>query len=682
MLQKKGLDDAQVNFATGEAVFTENPNVQIEQVIEGIKELGYSVIGKNEDKNEVDTTFFTIEKKLIVSAFFTIPLLLHMFSIEILSGFYIQLILCIPVFTIGFFHFGKSAFASLKSGVPNMDVLIFTGSTAAFIYSLLGYLMSNSVHESHNFLFFETSASIITLVLLGNYLERKAVNQTTSAIQDLAKLKPKKVKIIIQFGDKEKILETEINNIKAGDVFIVNSGDALPADGIISEGEAEINESFLTGESLPVFRIKNNEVHAGTIVLNGSIKVLVQKAGKDTLLSGIIELIKNAQFQKPKVQHLADKIAAIFVPVVLIISLITFLINYFISDTDLSNSILRSIGVLVISCPCAMGLATPTAVMVGIGRAAREGILIKGGHTLQQLAEVKHLAFDKTGTLTTGEFKITDLEIMPGNNETEVKKILYALEKKSSHPIAKSIVKHLANYSSDVELDNINEIKGSGIEGFYQNEKYFAGKGNNENGSLQFVLIKNKIIIAKLKLDDELKSGSKELFNKLKEFGYNRSIISGDLSSRCNEIAKQLNVTEVYAEKKPQDKLEILEKIKNTEVTAMVGDGINDAPSLATAQIGIAMGNGTDIAILTGQVVLLNGDIRKVANALAIGKATLKTIHQNLFWAFFYNIIAIPLAATGFLNPMIGAIAMALSDVMVIGNSILLRMRKIKGAIE
>lgn len=684
-LQKKGMENVYVDFATGEARFLLANKSKLKSIIEDINKLGYKVIDSK--TNEKKKKLSTVEKRF----YFTLPFTIILFFGHMLLGDdfvlnkpYIQLILCLPVFIIGVIHFGKSAWGSLIMRFPNMDVLIFIGSTAAFIYSIIGIYLFNNSPEVHHYLFFETTATIITLVLLGNVFEHRSVKKTTNAIQDLANLQVNKAKIIsLQFG-KEVITEVEIKDIVIGSMLQVNTGDKIPVDGTIISGQALIDESMITGESIPVEKFNANNVIGGTILVNGNIRIRTEAIGKDTVLSKIIELVKKAQQNKPEIQKLGDRISAIFVPVVLSISIITFILSFFILNISATEAMLRSIAVLVVSCPCAMGLATPTAVMVGIGRAAKRGILIKGGNTLELFAKIKNIVFDKTGTLTSGNFKIKNINYIGGISEEEVKELLFRLEQHSSHPIAKSIVSELKNSSSNKTFNTINEEKGLGISAV-DNEKntyrlgsYKIAETATKDNSHNIYLLKNEKLIATLDIEDDIKTNAAETIKQLKSQGIKSILLSGDSKQKCEEFAKKVNIDTVYSNQLPSEKLQIIDHLTTEQDTAMVGDGINDAPALAKATVGISLSNATEVAIQSAQIILLkHNDLSVLTETYLISKHTLITIKQNLFWAFFYNIVAIPAAAMGLLNPMMGALIMAFSDVIVIGNSIRLRTKKL-----
>lgn len=674
ILEKKGLQEIYVDFANDEVKFKTSDKSLTPSIIKEIEGLGYKV---SEDSIPIEEKYYDkVENRFYFSLIFTIPLFSHMFlPFHWLHNPYTQLALSTPVFILGCIHFGKSAYNSLRNGVPNMDVLIFIGSSAAFIYSLYGTI--NNLGP--DYLFYETSATIISLVLLGNLLEKRSVSQTTSAVRDLMKFQEVKAKRLLDGS----ITEIHSNEIRPGDTLVVNSGDKIPVDGEIIWGEASVNEAMLTGESMPVEKSKYDQAIGGTLIEKGSIHMLVTKTGKHTVLAQIIELMKKAQAAKPAIQKLGDKVAAIFVPVVVGIAMLTFLLTYYAFDVTFQKSMLNAIAVLVISCPCAMGLATPTAVMVGLGRAAKNGILIKGGNTIEEIAKLKYMVFDKTGTLTTGKFRIKNLDYI-NTPEEEVVSIISAIEAYSNHPIAKSLVTELAKkLPSRMIFTKITEEKGLGMnaidaEGntYKFGSKHLLEQGE-EAGDYGLFLQKNGVLIARIAIEDEIKPEAAKLIETLKQLDIIPVLLSGDLKKTCERIAVTLGIEEVYAETLPHEKLEIIEKIKNRGKTAMVGDGINDAPALTSSDVGISMSDASHIAIQSAEVVLLKSNLAAIDSMLRIGKHTLLTIKQNLFWAFFYNVIAIPVAALGFLNPMVGALAMAFSDVIVIGNSIRLKTKSL-----
>lgn len=694
-LEKTGLTSVTVNFATGEVHYQEVPSEKTDAAISAIRELGYRVVSRSDksdrehkalDKKIAHDRSLTF--KLVFCAVFTLPLMTHMVSDwHFLHDPLIQLSLSLPVMLVGWQHFGTSAFRSLRSGIPNMDVLITLGSGAAFFYSLSGMVQFGNDPQVADYLFFETAASIITLIFAGNLIEQRAVRRTTSSIRSLSSLQPATAKKVINDAGKEVTEVVAIETIQEGHLLRVNEGDRVPVDGIIRSGNCTLDESMMTGESLPVHRTIDQPATAGTLCTAGSFTLEATAVGSSTTLSHIIEMVKNAQHDKPEIQRLGDRISAIFVPAVVIISIATFCISFWLLNMASSAAIMHAVAVLVISCPCAMGLATPTAVMVGIGRAARNGILIKGGSTIEHLARTKTVVFDKTGTLTTGEFQIEKINLLDGE-EMELKKILYHLELKSSHPIAASICRALKQQLPDGEhlnLTKVQEDKGIGINGWDENGTlYSAGSYamvrhlTNDNSHSVYVLKDNRLI-ATVDLSDTIKPGAKEVISGLKSSGIKVILLSGDREAICKSVAGQLGIAEYYAQQLPADKMKRLQQLSAAGTTVMIGDGINDAPALATATVGISLSTATDVAIQSAQVILLHQqELDSLLRALAIGKMTYTTIRQNLFWAFFYNIIAIPFAAAGYLSPMIGALSMALSDVMVIGNSLRLNFRTIR----
>ncbi|GAA4102607.1 cation-translocating P-type ATPase [Mucilaginibacter panaciglaebae] len=671
LLEKKGLQNILVDFAGEEVKFSNESNVELPDIIKSIEQLGFKVV---DDPALHEPRFYEkIENKFLFCAIFTVPLLLHMiFQWHVLHMPMVQLLLCLPVFIVGCLHFGKSAWHSLKAGIPNMDVLIFIGSASAFIYSLVGTIQN----LGEQYQFYETCATIITLVLLGNVFEKRSVNQTTSAVKDLVKIQQVNANRIID-GTVEVISAREV---KPGDTLIVNHGDKVPVDGDILEGDASVDESMLTGESIPVDKVRYDKVIGGTIVVHGNFRMIATKTGSNTVLSQIIELMKKAQAAKPPVQKLGDKVAAIFVPAVIVIALLTFVLTYFLSDKGLQQSLMNAIAVLVISCPCAMGLATPTAVMVGLGRAAKSGILIKGGDTIEAVIDTKYIVFDKTGTLTTGKFRIEDIKIEGDSTIQQVRGVIVAIEERSNHPIAKSLVHELKSLQQDkVILKAVSEEKGLGMRAEdVEGNHYFLGNGKSVNdGNFNISLYKNQSLLAQIAVDDTIKPEAAALIAQLKAMGVVPVLLSGDRENRCLKVAKAIGIDEVHGEKLPDEKLTIIDIYKQKGKTVMIGDGINDAPALTKADVGVSMNDASQIAIQSARVILLNTDLHSVVKFLQISKHTLLTIKQNLFWAFAYNVVAIPVAALGFLNPMVGAFTMAFSDVVVIGNSIRLKSKRL-----
>ncbi|MFN4082849.1 MAG: heavy metal translocating P-type ATPase [Bacteroidia bacterium] len=593
---------------------------------------------------------------------------------------YFQLVLSIPVYFVGLSFFGKSAWASIKGGVPNMDVLIAIGASSALFYSIYGTFAFAGTHQVHQYLFYETGATIITFVMLGNLIEKRSVKKTTTAIEALTKLQVNIAKKIIVKNATEIIEEIETKDLVISDLVQVNNGDSIPADGMIVSGSATIDESMLTGESVPVQKTTGNDVYAGTIITDGMIRFMVTKPIKQTVLSGIINLVKQAQTQKPKIQQLGDKVSAIFVPVVIVISILTFMVSYFWFDLSSAQSMLRAVAVLVISCPCAMGLATPTAVAVGIGKAARNGILIKGGSTLEEFAKTKTIIFDKTGTLTHGNFTIADFTTFNGI-ESDLKNIIYNLELHSSHPIAKSITINCKNwFKKQINFNNIYELKGEGIKAELLDgtKVLLASNKTNKYNNLGILFWLNQTCVAGFNIVDDLKEDALNVVEYFNKNHIKTLLVSGDEEKKVKDIAKKTNIIDYKFRQLPHEKLKLIEELAINGNLAMVGDGINDAPALTKAQTGISFSAATDIAKQSAQIILTRKELSALKYAHVISKQTYSTIKQNLFWAFFYNVLCIPIAAAGYLHPMLGALSMALSDVIVIGNSLRLGVRKIK----
>ena len=506
-LENNGLQDVNVNFSTGEASWKNNKNQDKNDVAKTITSLGYKIKSSSKEEGK---GLSEVEKYFYLTLIFTLPLFSHMFfpKDSIIQNPLLQFTLCLPVYIIGISYFGKSAWGSIKTGVPNMDVLIFTGSSAAFFYSIYGWLINYGTAAAHHYLFFETSATIITLVLLGNVLEHKSIKKTTTAIGDLTAIQ----KVIAKKEIEGKITEVNFEDIRVNDILVINSGDKIPTDGIIISGTSYIDESMVTGESIPIDKKEGDEVIGGTINTDGNLKIKATKIGDDTLLSQIIELVKNAQNNKPNIQKLGDQVSAVFIPVVLTISLSTFFIGQFFFNIEIQDAFLRSIAVLVISCPCAMGLATPTAIMVGIGRAAKNGILIKGGDTLEKLASIKTIVFDKTGTLTSGKFKVSQFTVLDGD-ENYVKNVIYNIEQHSSHPIAKSLCIAFHENNSMLKLSDITEEKGVSISANIDDNIYTIGSSKiySSTDKYDLFVLKNKELIATLNISDELANISGDL---------------------------------------------------------------------------------------------------------------------------------------------------------------------------
>ena len=682
-LQASGIEAPKVSFMEGEVQFEMPQEMNKETLIKGIQKLGYKVRGQEEKQTKkwLDNN----KDRALFSFLFTAPLVLHMLPgvhIHFLMNPYVQLGLTLPVFIVGILYFGKSAWYSIVSGIPNMNVLVSIGALASFGYSLYGTLIG----QGAVFAYYETTATIITLVFFGNYLEDASVQSTQRALKDLVKAQKVMANMIVfDENHKEIIFNVESTSLKVGDIILVNAGETIPMDSKILWGEASVNESIVTGESVPVFRKMHDILLGGSTIENGTIKAYVTAVGDDTVLANILKMVKAAQGEKPPVQILADKISAVFVPLVLGIALLTLIGNLVITDIGFGASMLRAIAVLVISCPCAMGLATPAAIAVGLGRGARSGVLFKNAKSLETFKDIKQVVFDKTGTLTSGHFTITHFNVEAGLAEDEFKKIAYSLEKYSNHPIAKCISSQWKN-KEDIKWKTIEEVKGMGIQATdKEGNTYFAGsfatlKEIKAQDGHNIYIQKNNILIGWIDVADEIRPEAKEVIATLHKQGIHTVLLSGDRKIKCEQVGKALGIQEIISEQSPSDKLNKLEALTKISPTAMVGDGINDAPALAKATIGISLSNASHIAIQSAQVILMNQGLKNLPMALGLGRRTYETIKENLAWAFSYNIIAIPVAALGLLGtwgPTYGALIMGLSDVVLAINSLRLFKKKL-----
>ncbi len=684
-LKKQGMESVKVNYANGDVLFDKN-NIEIadDTLIKGIADLGYTVVtNENAGAASAKPAMNKYLRYLLICLPFTLVLMLHMLDkwvhIHWLMNPWVQLGLCAPVYIIGMSYFGKSAWKSITKGVPNMNVLVALGATAAFVYSVVGTIFLGS----HEYLFFETAATIITLVFLGNYLEDVSIASTQRALQKLAKSQQVMANMIA-FDDehKEQIFPVANTDLRNGDLILIKSGEQVPADCKILWGDASVNEAIITGESLPVTKHAKDTLIGGSLIADGMVKAQVTAAAKDSVLANIIDLVKKAQGDKPPVQEMADKISAIFVPAVIIIALVTFGVSYFVLD-DFTKALMRSIAVLVIACPCAMGLATPAAIAVGLGRAAKNGVLFRDAKSLEAFKTIQQVVFDKTGTLTTGQFTIAGYYFNAAViDEQTFKKTAFSLEKYSNHPIALCIANNWKT-TDMLRWQKIEEVKGLGMqattkEGNIYKAVSFKGASyltTEENHNVY--LIKDDVLVGWIDVADEIREEAASVVSYFKAKGIKTILLSGDRLAKCQQLAATLGVDEIIAEQTPQQKLEKITTLSAAVPTAMVGDGINDAPALAKATIGISMGDASQIALQTADVVLMNHGLKKLPLALGLGKHTLKTIKQNLFWAFAYNIVAIPVAAFGFLTPTFGALVMGLSDVVLAINSVRLFVKKV-----
>ncbi|MBU5313682.1 heavy metal translocating P-type ATPase [Tissierella carlieri] len=693
----EGVVKATVNLSTNKATI-EYPSGVIDEdiLVKAVEKAGYKAELEVErdldrEKEMREKEIKSLKTSFIISAILSLPLFsamfFHMAGIHtILTNGWFQLILATPVqFLIGY-RFYKGAYNSLRGGGANMDVLVSMGTSAAYFYSIYNLIIG--VHEYY----FEASAVIITLILLGKTFEAVAKGKTSEAIKKLMGLQPKTARII-----KDGVeMDIPIEKVEIGDIIVVRPGERVPVDGIIVEGNSAVDESMITGESIPIDKAIDDEVIGATINKFGTFKFKATKIGKDTVLSQIIKLVEDAQGSKAPVQRLADKISGIFVPIVVVIALATFL-GFYLIGGNFNIGLINAVAVLVIACPCALGLATPTAIMVGTGKGAENGILIKSGEHLERAHKMDTIVFDKTGTITKGEPEVTDIISFNDIDRDEILRIAASVEKTSEHPLGQSIVK-----KGEEELLRLSEpekfmaVPGKGLRATFEGKEVLVGNrrlmvDNNisitngeetllkleEEGKTAMLLSLDNKLSGIIAVADQIKETSKKAIEELKSMGLDVYMITGDNERTAQAIAKEVGITNVLAEVLPENKAEVVEEIKSKgKHVGMVGDGINDAPALAAADVGFAIGTGTDVAMEAADITLMRGDLSGVVTAIRLSHKTMKTIRQNLFWAFFYNSLGIPFAALGFLDPMIAGAAMAFSSVSVVTNS--LRLKKFK----
>jgi Cu+-exporting ATPase len=711
-----GVNLASVNLATEKATVEYDPKLVEEGQFEKlIKDLGYDAI--QEPSQDLDTQAAVDstdrEKELrqrearklrvsfIVSASLSVPLLVAMFAglfnIEALMFLHnpiVQLALATPVqFVIGY-RFYKHAYKSLRSGSPSMDVLVALGTSAAYLYSIYnGFLRSLPVGQSPA-LYFEASAIIITLVLLGKLLEAVAKGRTSEAIKRLIGLQPKTARVL-RSGEE---VDIPIAEVQVGEVVLVRPGEKIPVDGEIIDGSSAVDESMITGESIPAEKAAGDPVIGATINTFGAFSFKASKVGKDTVLAQIIRVVEEAQGSKPPIQRLADRVAGIFVPVVLGVAVITFLI-WLLAAGNLTMGLISAVAVLVIACPCAMGLATPTAIMVGTGKGAENGILIRSGESLELAYKLNAVVLDKTGTITRGKPSVTDVVSLNGWSRADLLRVAGAAEKNSEHPLGIAVFDAARSELKGIEESTeFQTTPGKGVQAVVEGRAVLIGTRSylrEHNVSIEAVedqvseleaagktvmlLSVDGTAQGLLAVADRVKDSSRRAIQVLKEMGLQVYMITGDNRRTAEAIGREVGVADIMADVLPERKAQAVEEIrKQGKIVAMVGDGINDAPALVTADIGMAMGTGTDIAMESADITLMNGDLMSVPIAIQLSQRTMRKIKQNLFWAFFYNIVGIPIAALGMLNPIIAGAAMAFSSVSVVSNSLSLRRFKVK----
>ena len=688
LTQLDGVVSADVSYAAGYANIEYDPaRVDIRRMEKAIKGAGYTVVRDESAFRERELKILKIA--FAFSALCALPFVFMMALMYAAPNAMIthslhhngwwQLAVSTPMQFIVGFRFYKAAFLSLKNKSPGMDLLIAVGTSASWGYSL--YLLISGKNE----FYFESGVVIITLVLLGKMLESRARSKTSAAIRKLADLAPKSAVRMID-GAEETV---PLSQVKSGDILIVRPGESIPADGVVTEGASAVNESMLTGESMPVTKKAGSKVFGGTVNGSGYFVMRAEGVGSDTVLAGIIRLVEEAQSSKTHIQNVADKVAAIFVPAVMSVALITLIISILISS-DLSDSVNRAVSVLVIACPCSLGLATPTALMVGMGRGASMGILIKNADALESACKIKALVADKTGTVTEGRMRVTDFIVISGEQE-ELKKLASSAEKRSEHPIAQTICELYKGESYDIE--RFESVTGYGVKAICGGRNIMIGRPEwidtglshsyqveklRRDGKTVVMMSADGVTCAIIAVSDPVRATSATAIEKLRSYGVRTVMVTGDNEQTAAVVAKQVGFDSFTAGALPGGKVDIISGLRSEYgVCAAVGDGINDAPVLAASDVGFAVGSGTDIAMEAGDIVLIGEGIEHLPTAIALSRATMRKIKQNLFWAFFYNIIGIPIAAAGLLSPMIAGAAMSFSSVFVVSNSLLLRRTKL-----
>ncbi|MFH1785589.1 MAG: heavy metal translocating P-type ATPase [Candidatus Micrarchaeota archaeon] len=689
-LQKSdGVKSANVNYAAGKAMveFDEDKTNE-NSLVKVIQSKGYDAtigVDHEHEKKLREKEIADLKKLLIFSAILAVPaFIIGMFFMDIPYQMLILFILTTPVQFIAGKGFYLGAWSALKNKTASMDTLIAVGTSAAYFYSVAAIL--GFVEEQY----FETAAVLITLVILGKYLEAVAKGKTSDAIRKLMGLSPKTA-IVLR---NKKEMEIPIADVIVGDIIIVKPGEKIPVDGTIIEGNSAVDESMITGESIPIEKNIKSKVIGGSINKHGSFKFKAEKIGQNTVLAQIVKLVEDAQGSKADIQRFADTISAVFVPIVIIIAIATFAIWYLVGQT-ISFALVAAVSVLVIACPCALGLATPTAIMVGTGIGAQKGILIKNAEALETMHKINAIIFDKTGTITEGKPKVTDFKLIGKFDEMEALSMAYSVEKNSEHPLADAIVEYAKNNGAKLlKLTKFKAIPGHGVEGKIGRATIYLGKPEKEmdvvsklqnEGKTVMILKANNRLVAIFGVADTLRSTSVHAIKELRKLGIDPWLITGDNKRTAEAIAHTAGIEKVFAEVLPQDKAKYVKQLQEDGKTvAMVGDGINDAPALAQSDIGIAIGSGTDVAMETGSVVLMRSDPMDVVRAIKLGRATINKIKQNMFWALFYNILGIPIAA-GLLYPAYGILlspiiaggAMALSSVSVVTSALTLKWLKL-----
>lgn len=705
----EGVISASVNFATATLSVEYLPNITNATLIQkAVQSIGYDLLIEEENKQQETLEaihaekFKKLKRKTLWAIILSLPVVaIGMFFMNMPYANQIMWAFSTPVVLWLGKDFFINAWKQAKHRSANMDTLVALSTGIAYIFSIFNMLFPEFWHNKglHAHVYFEAAAVIVAFILLGKLLEEKAKGNTSSAIKKLMGLQPKTVTVIQKDGTEK---QTAIEEVNVDDVIIVKPGEKIAVDGMVSSGNSYVDESMLSGEPVPILKKENEKVFAGTINQKGSFQFKAVKVGKETMLAQIIKTVQDAQGSKAPVQKLVDKIAGIFVPIVIGIAILTFVLWIILGgENGLVQGLLAAITVLVIACPCALGLATPTAIMVGVGKGAENGVLIKDAESLELAKKVDAIVLDKTGTITEGRPEVTGIKWLTEN--TTLKQILFSIEKQSEHPLAEAVVKHLENVES-ISITSFESITGKGAKAVFENEHYFVG--NRKLLSENNIVINDDLLqqadewskqsktiiwfsgskkaVAVLSIADKIKDTSVEAIKQLQEMGIELYMLTGDNEATAKAIAQQTGIAHYKAEVLPQHKADFIKELQQKgKIVAMVGDGINDSTALATADVSIAMGKGSDIAMDVAKMTIISSDLTKIPQAVRLSKQTVATIKQNLFWAFIYNLIGIPIAAgilypvNGFLlNPMIAGAAMALSSVSVVGNSLLLKWKK------
>ncbi len=688
-----GVESAAVNLATSRARVKYLPGmVTLPEIEKAVRDLGYDLQRARDLSLEEASRAGRREKnwqlaRFVIAVIFTLPLAVLMIASHTGLHFelnpWMQLALATPVQFFAGWSFYRGAYHSLKSGRANMDVLVSLGTSVAYFYSLASLL----ARWGH--LYFESAAVLMTIILLGKLLETVAKGRTSEAIEKLMELQVKTARVLR--GGVEQDIPVE--QVAVGDLVVVRPGERIPVDGVVREGSTSIDESHLTGESMPVEKSAGDHVVGASINKYGSFTFQATKVGQDTVLAQIIRLVEEAQGSKAPIQRLADRVSNIFVPTIIAIALLTFT-GWFISGAGFEDSLMHMVTVLVVACPCALGLATPTAIMVGTGVGAGKGILIKGGEYLERAEKIDAVVLDKTGTITRGAPTVTDILALPPFEENELLAIAAAGERGSEHPLGRAVVDEaVARGLATADVAGFEALPGRGIRFDTAGETWFIGNERligeagadlsallpqknrwEEEGKTVMIIAKGKSAAGLMALADTVKAGAGAALAELRQMGLDLYMLTGDQEKTAQAIAGQVGIDHVIAGVLPQHKAEEVQKLRDGgRVVAMVGDGINDAPALATADIGMAIGTGTDVAMESAAITLMRGDLKKIAAAIRLSRQTLRKIRQNLFWAFFYNMITVPLAIFGIFTPVMGGVAMALSSVSVVTNSLFLK---------